>query len=81
MKEINKGIVFSEDIKKIFNGDNAFGYRYSVVPSDSVIKEVRRDFGEDVNKIFDNNVVIVSEEEMAMVNYFIGGEYPHCIFG
>ena len=78
MKKINKGIVFSEDIKRILNGINAFDYRYSFIPNDSVLDTVRMDFKKDVKKIFNGNVTIISEEEMMNVNNLIGGWYPHC---
>lgn len=80
MEKISKGIVFSEDIKRILNGVNAFKFKYSFKPSDSVISEVRDDFRRDVNNIF-NEVVIISEEDMMRVNDLIGGGYPHCNFG
>ena len=78
MKEIKKGIVFSDDIKRILSGVNAFDYKYKSVPGGSDIEAVRNDFRKDVNKIFGGDVSIVSEEEMLSVNDFIGGEYPHC---
>lgn len=78
MKEIKKGIVFSDDIKRILSGVNAFDYQYKSIPSGIVIDSVRSDFRNDVNKIFNGDVTIISEEEMLGVNEFIGGEYPHC---
>lgn len=78
MKKIKEGIVFSYDIKKILNGTNALDFKYEFVPNDNVIKNIREDFEKDVNKIFDNKVVIINEEEMLDINSFIGGEYPHC---
>ena len=80
MEKISKGIVFSEDIKRILNGVNAFKFKYSFKPSNSVISEVRDDFRRDVNNIFDE-VVIISEEDMMRVNDLIGGGYPHRNFG
>ena len=80
MEKISKGIVFSEDIKRILNGVNAFKFKYDFKPSDSVISEVRDNFRRDVNNIFDE-VVIISEEDMMRVNNLIGGGYPHCNFG
>ena len=80
MEKISKGIVFSEDIKRILNGVNAFKFKYSFKPSNSVISEVREDFRRDVNNIFDE-VVIISEEDMMRVNDLIGGGYPHRNFG
>ena len=78
MKKIKKGIVFSDDIKRILNGRNAFDYKYDFIPNDSVINTMRKNFNFDVNKIFSGNAVIISEEEMMEVNNLIGGEYPHC---
>lgn len=78
MKKINEGIVFSDDIKRILNGINAFDYKYKFVPNDNVIESLRSDFKNDVNKIFNSKVTIITEEEMMEVNNFIGGEYPHC---
>lgn len=78
MKEIKRGIVFSYDIKRILSGVNAFDYQYQSIPSGSVIDTVRDSFKNDVNKIFNGEVTIISEDEMLGVNEFIGGEYPHC---
>ena len=78
MKEIKKGIVFSDDIKRILSGVNAFDYQYKSIPCGSVIESVRSDFRNNVNKIFNGEAIIISEEEMLGVNEFIGGEYPHC---
>lgn len=80
MKKISEGIVFSEDIKRILNGVNAFKFKYDFKPSDDVIREVRDDFRREVSNIFDR-VVIISEEDMMRVNDLIGGGYPHCNFG
>ena len=81
MKDIKKGIVFSDYIKRILSGVNAFDYKYECVPSDDVISDIRNNFKEDVNKIFNNEVTIITEDEMLGVNSFIGGEYPHCFIG
>ena len=78
MKKINKGIVFSDDIKRILSGINAFDYKYEFIPNNDVINSLREDFKSDVNKIFNSNVTIISEEEMMNINNLIGGEYPHC---
>lgn len=80
MKKISEGIVFSEDIKRILNGVNAFKFKYSFIPNDDVIREVRDDFRREVSNIFDK-VEIISEEDMMRVNDLIGGAYPHCNFG
>ena len=74
MKKIKSGIVFSDDIKRILSGINAFDFKYDFIPSNSVINSVREEFKSDVNKIFNK-----TEEEMLQVNELIGGEYPHCI--
>lgn len=78
MKEIKQGIVFSEDIKRILNGINAFDFKYPFIPNNNVINNVRENFNKETNKIFNNKVTIISEEEMLKVNNLIGGEYPHC---
>ena len=56
MKDIKKGIVFSDDIKRILSGVNAFDYKYECVPSDGVISDIRNNFKEDVNKIFNEAI-------------------------
>ena len=55
MRKIKKGIVFSDDIKRILSGVNAFDYQYKSIPSGSVIDIVRSDFRNDVNKIFNGD--------------------------
>lgn len=80
MNKIMNGIVFSNDIKRILSGVNAFDYKYQCIPNDSVIDTIRDDFKLDTSKIFNGNVTIISEDEMLEVNGFIGGEYPHCNF-
>ena len=77
MKTIKNGIVFSNDIKRILDGVNAFNYKYQFIPNKSIIETVRNSFKKETNKIF-NEVTIISEEEMLEVNKLIGGEYPHC---
>lgn len=81
MEKISKGIVFSEDIKRILEGVNAFKFKYEFKPSDEIIRIVRDDFRKEVNEIFNNETVFICEEDMMRVNDLIGGEYPHCIFG
>lgn len=78
MKTIKKGIVFSNDIKRILCGINSLDYQYEVIPNDSIIKRVREDFEKQVNDIFNNEVTIITEEEMLQVNHLIDSEYPHC---
>lgn len=80
MKEIKKGFVLSEDIERIINGINAYDFSYKVVPNKKVISDIRRDFKNNINQVF-NYVTIVSEDEMLQVNNLIGGEYPHCYIG
>ena len=80
MKTISKGIVFSNDIKKILEGANALNYRYDYIPSNKVIEEVRQNFKEQVESIFDT-VTIISEDEMNEINRMIEGRYPHRLFG
>jgi len=77
MKEIKKGFVLSEDIERILNGINAFDYSYEAIPNKEIIKNVREDFKNNINQVFDS-VTIITEEEMLEVNKLIGGEYPHC---
>ena len=78
MKEIKKGFVYSEDIKRILEGVNAFDYEYDATPSIMTIEDVREDFIKQINKIFKNQVTRVTEDEMLEINNLIGGEYPHC---
>ena len=80
MKKINKGIVFSNDIERILNGYNAYNYQYGLIPNSNYIEEIRKDFNNDVSKIFNNNITIISEEEMLEINNLIIGDYPHCNF-
>lgn len=77
MKEIKNGFVLSEDIERILNGINAFDYSYEAVPNKEFIKNIRENFKNSINQVFDK-VTIVTEEEMLEVNNLIGGEYPHC---
>ncbi len=81
MKNINTGIVFSNDINQILNGINAFDYKYIYKPEKNQIKEVRNNFKKEVNKIFKGQVTIIEEEKMLEINNLIGGEYPHCLLG
>lgn len=78
MKEIKNKMVFSYDIKRILDGINAFDYKYAIRPSSSNIESLRRNFEYDVNKIFNNDVCIIYEDEMLKVNDLIKKEYPHC---
>lgn len=68
MKIIKEGIVFSNDIFTILKGNNALNYSYErnglKIPSEKDIEKLRVDFKKDVNRIFNNKVEIISEEEM-----------------
>lgn len=68
MKTIENKIVFSNDIKKILNGNNPLQFKYfkSEVPSSvlTTIDELRLDFKQDTNNIFASNVEIITEDEM-----------------
>lgn len=75
MRKINDGIVFSDDIKRILRGINAFDFKYDFIPNDTVIKNIREDFKKDVNQIFNGKATIISEEEMMSVNRLIDGAY------
>ena len=78
MKEIKFGFVYSEDIKRILDGINAFDYKYDAIPSNETIINIREDLNKQINQVFNNQVTVVTEEEMLMINNLIGGEYPHC---
>ena len=77
MEKINNKIVFSNDIKRILKGINAYDFKYDYIPN-NIIDNIRLDFKNDVSKIFNNDIRIISEDEMLYVNKLIGGEYPHC---
>ena len=87
MKNIEKGIVFSNDIERILKGNNALEFSYEEngmnIPSSNFIESLRDDFRNDVNKIFEGSVTILSEEEMLESIYSnisdVLGRYPHCI--
>ena len=68
MKIIENKIVFSNDIKKILNGNNPLQFKYfkSNIPKSilSTIDELRVDFKEDTSRIFNKQIEIISEEEM-----------------
>ena len=81
MKEIKKGFVYSEDIVRILEGVNAFDYKFDKKPSKKVIESVREDLKVQMNKIFNNQVTIVIEDEMLMINKLIKGDCPHCNIG
>ena len=89
MKTIKDGIVFSDDIERILKGKNSLEFNYTkegfIIPNSNFIKQIRNDFLEDVKKIFNDKVTILSEEEMTVGMGFalndIFGKYPHCITG
>lgn len=66
-KVIERGIVISEDIQRILQGHNALGYKYDehgiLVPNKHVIEDIRKDFKQQMDKIFEN-VVIVKEDDI-----------------
>lgn len=68
MKAINDCIVFSNDIKRILDGYNATNFDYRKVgmnpPSKEFLQQLRQDFEKDVNRIFNNQTLILSEENM-----------------
>lgn len=68
MKIIENKIVFSNDIKKILNGNNPLQFKYfkSTIPESilNTIDELRMDFKEDTSRIFNKQIEIITEEEM-----------------
>lgn len=89
MKTIKEGIVFSNDIKRILKGYNALDFNYEKkgikIPSDNFLDDIRKDFSNNVNKIFGGKVTILSEDEMLegfdLALNDLYRAYPHCIFG
>lgn len=88
MKRIDKGIIFSNDIFRILNGQNALDFNYRVngfnIPNKNQIDVLREDFKKDVKRIFNNEVTIFSEEEMERFLYSSlenSWNYPHCVIG
>ena len=81
MKEIEAGIVYSNDINLILNGYNNLDYNYNrmLIPS---VEALRKDFKKTVDSIF-TTTTIISEEDMisSMSNAIrdVLGIYPHCI--
>lgn len=87
MKKIEKGIVFSNDIYRIMNSQNALDFNYEengfIIPSKEKIEFLRRDFAKDINRIFNNEVTIFTEEEMESFLYKSledCRDFPHCVF-
>ena len=74
MRRIEIGIVFSNDIFRIFKGINAIDFSYRdlgmVIPTEEDINVVRNDFEKDVRRMFDEDVTIVSEENMEDALYW-----------
>lgn len=88
MVKVEDGIVFSNDIYRILQGQNALDFDYSanglIIPSKEQIDFIRADFEKDVRRIFDDKVTIFSEEQMEeFLSTALDSvrEYPHCIFG
>lgn len=86
MKSIKNSIVFSNDIQRIMQGNNALQFDYQkfcVLPNDNFFRSLRDSFRKDTSKIFDGKITIIEEEEMveAMDTSIcdILGRVPHCI--
>lgn len=79
MKEIKKGIVFSEDILRILKGNNALDFNYVknniIIPNEGVIEEVRKDFYKRTSKYFNGEVFIIPEVEM-LNDFCTRNDYP-----
>ena len=88
MQIFKNSIVFSNDIYKILKGCNSLNYNYDqngiITPSLDFIESLREDFKNTTNEIFNNQVNIVTEEQMqnSLNNSLqdVIGIYPHCIF-
>ncbi len=86
MKSIKDGIVFSNDIVRIMQGNNALQFNYQefcILPSDNFFRSLREDFYNSTSKIFGGKVTVIEEEEMLEGMYSsiqdVIGRYPHCI--
>lgn len=86
MKSIKNSIVFSNDMKRIMEGNNALQFDYQsfcILPSDNFFKALRNDFQQETSKIFNGKVTMLEEEEMLeAMDYSILdviGRVPHCI--
>ena len=87
MEEIKKGIVFSNDIEWILKGNNALKFSYEnngmIIPESGFILKLRENFRSDVRRIFNDQVVILTEEEMFYSIFEqikdVIGRYPHSI--
>lgn len=87
MKKIEKGIVFSNEIYRIMNGQNALDFNYEqnglIIPTKKQIDILRKDFRKDVNRIFNNETTIFEENEMEKFLYDAledCRDFPHCVF-
>ena len=85
MKKINDCIVFSDDIERILKGNNALDFNYEekgmIIPSINFIDGLRNSFKKNVDKIFNNKTLIITEDEMLESllesTKDIYGRYPH----
>lgn len=68
MNIIKDKIVFSNDIMRILNGNNSLNYNYTengiIIPNQNYIQNLRDDFKKTVNTIFQNQTMIITEENM-----------------
>lgn len=68
MITIKNKIVFSNDIKKILNGNNALNFKYfkNGIPENltDTIDNLRINFSKETKKIFNNKAEIITEEKM-----------------
>ena len=88
MKTIDNKIVFSNDIKRILEGKNSLNFDYQKngiqIPNNIIFENLRKNFQKETKEIFNNQVEIISEEEMreciehSIKTYLF--QYPHCIF-
>ncbi len=87
MKKIKEGIVFSNDIERIMEGNNALNYSYEkqgmVLPDKDFYKMLREDFSSKTSTIFNGCINIIDEEDMlngllSSIND-VYGSYPHCL--
>ena len=85
MEKVNSRIVFSNDIYRILQGQNALDFDYTknglMLPTKKQISVLREDFKKDVNRFFENDVTIFSEEKMEDFLYSSIDDcisYPHC---
>lgn len=87
MKKVEKGIVFSNDIMRILEGNNAMKFSYLenglIIPNRNFIELLRNDFNNYVQKIFKNNATVIGEEDMLnsilTAIFDVYRKYPHCL--